>query len=230
MNRVPGIIKMYFQDKQSWMLIPWLWILLPSFAVNWLIALLTHSDVGLYTGGLASLYLSTAAIGMLIVRETFPFAIGFSARRSEYFLGTLLVVLLFCTGSAVLLLLLSLIEHSLIRGWGVNLHFFSVPYVSDGPWPGQFWISFVLLVHLYSLGLMLASVYQRFRRNGLLILGVIALVTIALTFFALTSWIGWGGIIAWFAQHTAVDLASWLALPALLYIAISYLLLRKATI
>src|SRR5258708_2640166 len=66
------------------------------------------------------------------VTGTFPFTVGFGTRRRDYLLGTLVWGVAVCAAWAILLGLLSLIEASVIKNWGVGLHFFHLPVFSDG--------------------------------------------------------------------------------------------------
>lgn len=230
MNRMPAIVKMYYRGERTWVLFPWLLALLPSFIINWVIGLFVHTNGGIYTGGLASIYICTMVAAMVILHDTFTFAIGFNARRTDYFMGIVLSALIFCAGSALLLLILSLLESDLIKGWGVALHYFNPPYISDTSTIGKLWFSFALLLHMYFFGFVLASVKQRFGNRGLLTLAVLSLPVLTLCSYWVAYWNGWLVVVNWFAHHSVVELAFWLMLLALLYVGISYLLLRKATI
>ncbi len=150
-----------------------------------------HTPV--YTGALATFFFVMLVVGIGAVIRMFPFAVGFGARRRDFFLGTLAMGVAASAAWAILLGLLSLIEANVIKNWGVGLHFFHLPFFSDGSplrqfcWSyyhdascvqsdpsyvngavplGQFWVYFVLLLFMYLLGLLLGSIYQRFGRTG----------------------------------------------------------------
>lgn len=228
MNRIANVLVMHSRDKFSLFALPWT-IVGSSFVINLFIALLLGGKTAIYTGGLSSIYIFTLVAGSIIVGGTFPFAVGFGVRRRDYFLGTLTLAVAISAAWAILLLLLSLIEADVIKNWGVGLHFFHLPYFSNGSAVEQFWVYFVAMLFMFLLGLVPGSVYQRYRRTGMYVLfGAVGLVV---SVFSLVSayWDWWGTIFGWFAQQTAIDLAWWtLPLIALCALA-SYTLLRRAT-
>ena len=143
----------------------------------------------------------------------------------------------------------------MIKNWGVGLHFFHLPYLSDGSllrqicwshdtdcaqsdphylrggWSlGQFWVFFAILLFMYLLGLLLGSIYQRFGRTGEYILTGIVFLLISV-FLLLSSYWNWGpAIFGWLGQQTAAGLAWWLVPPLALFALVSYALLRRATV
>lgn len=228
MNLTISVIKIHVKNKYQWFFLPWA-ILLSSFVINIIVSLLLGGNVTIYTGGLGSIYIFMLILGCVTLRDSFPFALGFSVRRMDYFLGTMVMMIAVGAISAILLTLLSLAE-TLTGNWGISLHFFHLPYLADGSFIAQFWIYFVVLIHLYMLGFVITSVYQRFGRTGLFTFFVVAvlLASIATLLSAHYNW--WPAIFLWFAQYSAFELASWMVLPAIVYVLASYLLLRRATI
>ena len=53
---------------------------------------------------------------------------------------------------AILLWVLSLIEGYLVPNWGVDLHFFHLPYLSNGSPVAQLWVFFVVMLLMFFLG------------------------------------------------------------------------------
>jgi ABC-type multidrug transport system fused ATPase/permease subunit len=191
---------------------------------------------------------------MFAISGTFRFAVGFGVRRKDFFLGTLAMAIAVCAIWAILLGLLSLIEANVVKNWGVGLHFFHLPFFSDGaplrqfcwttscsvqanpnyfsnasPWQ-QFWVSFALLLFVYLLGLLIGSIYQRFGRTGeyLFFGGAVLLIS---AFLLMAGAAPWGSTLAsWLAQQTAATLGVWLVPPMVCFALASYALLRKATV
>ncbi|HLV98373.1 MAG TPA: hypothetical protein VKT82_06805 [Ktedonobacterales bacterium] len=228
MNRIANVLVMHSRDKFSLFALPWT-IVGSSFVINLFIALLLGGKTAIYTGGLSSIYIFTLVAGSIIVGGTFPFAVGFGVRRRDYFLGTLTLAVAISAAWAILLLLLSLIEADVIKNWGVGLHFFHLPYFSNGSAVEQFWVYFVAMLFMFLLGLVPGSVYQRYRRTGMYVLfGAVGLVV---SVFSLVSayWDWWGTIFGWFARQTAIDLAWWTVPLIALCALASYTLLRRAT-
>jgi len=260
MNRIASIMVMHARDRVSWFLIP-ASVLGAGFVIVLCIALsidvLWRGATPVYTGALAVFYFVMLIGGTTTVIGTFPFAVGFGTRRKDYLLGTLAWSGAFCAAWAILLGLLSLIEANVIKNWGVGLHFFHLPFFSDGSplrqfcWSyyhdmycaqsdpyylrgglplGQFWVYFVLLLFMYLLGLLLGSVYQRFGRLGGYIIFIVAFLLLSVFALMSTYWHWWSTIFGWLAQQTAAALGLWLVPPIVFFALASYALLRKATV
>jgi hypothetical protein len=260
MNRIASVMVMYTRDRGTWFVAPWS-VLGAGFAIVLLLALsiglLSGWATPVYTGALATFYFVVLIEAIRSVIGMFPFAVGFGARRRDYLLGTLAMAVVVSAAWAILLGLLSLIEASVLKNWGVGLHFFHLPFFSDGspmrqfcwsyyhdlacaqsdptylsngsPLP-QFWVYFALLLFMSLLGLFIGSIYQRFGGLGEYIF--FGIVFLLLSLFALLSatlnW--WGTIFGWFAQQTAAMLGVWL-MPLIALCALAcYALLRKATV
>lgn len=260
MNRTARVMVMHARDRVTWLLGPWI-VLGAGFAICLLITLsidvLFGGTTPVYTGALACIYFVMLIEAIGTVSGTFPFAVGFGTRRRDYLLGTLTWSIAFCACWAIVLGLLSLIEASVIKNWGVGLHFFHLPFFSDGSplrqfcwshyhdqacaqsdpnyfgggssWQ-QFWVYFALLLFMYLLGLLVGSIYQRFARTGIYVFLGGAFLLLSAFFLLSSYWSWWGAIFGWLAQQTAAGLAWWLVPLMALFALASYALLRKATV
>jgi len=233
MKRIASVIVMQARDWRTWLLGSWI-VLGATFVICLLIALsidvLWRGSIPVYGGAVPCLAVVMLAVAIGTVGGTFPFAVGFGIRRSDYLLGTLAWSVAYCASWAILLGLLSLIEASVIKNWGVGLHFFHLPILSDGSPLRQLWVSFVLLLFMYLLGLLLGSIYQRFGCTGeFFFFGIVFLL---LNVFVLLSsyWQWWATISGWLVQQTAAALGVWLVPVMAIFALASYALLRKATV
>ncbi len=226
MNRISVVMKMYVKDKTTWFIMPWS-ILSLIFVVNWIIS--SVLDHPLYTGGFSYFFIYFMVLGITSLVFTFPFALSFSVRRKDFFLGTAAMSIGVSAISAFIFTLLAIVEKTL-SGWGSELHFFNLPYLNDGSLLEQFWVFFATLLHLYFLGAVIAGVYVRYSGRGVYILmTILLLISTICTFFATRlGW--WIDIFHWLKTHTAFELASWMGLIAVFYALITYLLLRRATV
>lgn len=257
MNRIASVMVMHARDRVTWFLIP-ASVLGAGFAIclfiALFIALLWGDKTGTYTGALATFYIVMLLGGIGAVSRMFPFAVGFSTRRRDYVLGTLAMGSAVSAAWAILLVLLSLIEANVIPNWGVGLHFFHIPFFSDGSplrqfcWSSscsaqsdpnyfsggspleQFWVYFVLLLFMYLLGLVLGSIYQRFGRTGEYIFFGVAFLLFSVFLLVSTYWNWWGAIFGWLAQQSAATLGLWLVPLIACFALASYALLRKAMV
>jgi hypothetical protein len=254
-NRIISVMAMHSRDWGIWFVNP-VGILGLGFAICLFLAVLLRHWVtgGTYTGAVSALYFVMMAQGAISVSGTFPFAIGFGTRRRDFFQGTLAMGGAISAAWAIMLGLLSLVEADIIKNWGVDLHFFHLPFFSDGAplrqfcWTTycnarsnpnyfhngspllQFWVYFALLLFMYLLGLFFGSFYQRFGRTGIYLL-LVATVLLLSVFFVVSTFGGWWGAISgWLAPQTAAMLSVWLIPPMAIFAFASYALLRKATV
>ncbi|MCY7482888.1 hypothetical protein [Paenibacillus alvei] len=230
MNRVTTVMKMYSKDHILWFLAPWCFVLLPSFLINVLVGYLLKPEQGYYSGGMVSIFIYLLVLGIVAVTQTFPFAFGISIRRTDYYFGTNLMLLLSSVTVATIVMLLSISESSITHSLSANFHFFSLPYLTDGSLFEQWWTYFATAIHLCSLGFVTAIFFRRYGRMGMFILFPVMLVIFSIFSYLCTSFGWWGSIFTWFSSHSAVQLASCLFALSLLYSLLSFIMIRKTTI
>lgn len=228
MNRIASVAKMHLRDKLSWIYMPWI-ITLFNLIIHLTIRFSIGAKDGMYTGGITSLYVYTLVIGIIALPQTFVFALGLGVRRKDYFAGTAMNFALISLGTAILLLLLSLLE-GWSGGWGVGLHFFRMPYWGDGTVLGQVARNFVLLLHLFFLGFVISSVQRRYGWFGMIVLSgvVLAVVSVLVVLTSYYQW--WGDLFQWVAGKSASEWAGWLFALMIVYALASYSMLRKAAV
>ncbi|WP_276356172.1 hypothetical protein [Cohnella caldifontis] len=231
MNRTLGIFRMHWRDKFSVLVLPWV-ICGFSFVVNLIVGAGVRPEEGIYTGGLSSIYVYVFVAGIVILAQTFPFALGMGVRRTDYFWGTLAATASSSAITTVVLILLSEAEAGWLNGWGVGLHFFHLPFVHEGPAWLQAATHFTLLMTLILIGFFISAVYRRFGKFGLYAFGLVALLVFIVGPLLLTYFERWDDIGRWVEAnfHTLNDLTPWLLLVAVLLGLGSYGMLRKATI
>ncbi|MFE8697602.1 hypothetical protein ACFYKT_14765 [Cytobacillus sp. FJAT-53684] len=225
---IQSVLKMYSQDKLTWFLIPNI-ILFSVFLFTLLVSILISAGEQIYTGGASYIFFYMLIIGITVVKQTFPYAIGMSIRRTDYFLGTVAMSVATNILFGILLVILSFIENA-TNGWGGRVHFFHFPYLNDGTLFEQLMIYIIVLIHLFFLGFLISSFTRRFGGKGLLIAAISLLLIISAALLLVNYYGAWINIFNWFATHTAIQIAYTLILPTLLFIGLSYLMLRKATV
>lgn len=228
MNRIPAVIRMHANDKLSWFYIPWI-IVFSSFAVNLTVGLLINNEEpAIISGGTSSvpIYLYVAAIVSLA--QTFPFAIGLSIRRTDYFWGTAAMAGIACLIHSFVLTGMGAIEQA-AGSWGGTVRFFHLPFMNDGLFPEQWWVAFSVLLHGYFTGMVTASLYRRF--GGYVLMGVLALLflltggTVLLMVYR-SSW--WKPLFDTIGGYPASFYSLALALLTALFAFLSWRFLRRA--
>ncbi|MFD3450098.1 hypothetical protein ACFDTO_36590 [Microbacteriaceae bacterium 4G12] len=228
MNRITTVMKIHAKDKMMWFIVPWFFVLLPAFLVNLAIGLIFRPENGLYTGGLSSIFICMIVIGIVTLTHSFPFVLGLSIRRTDFFLGTLMMVTIVSLSISVVLLALSFVEGD--WGWGIGLHFFNLPYLSDGSLAERWWTLFATAFHTTLLGFSIMAVYRRFGRLGLFVLFPIIFLAGSVLVFLCTYFGWWTDIFNWLTGYSAAQLASWLFIVAVIYVLLSFLMIRKSTV
>ncbi|WP_438349057.1 hypothetical protein ACP8HI_26525 [Paenibacillus sp. FA6] len=221
-----SVLKMHSRDKNMWFYVPLL-VLLFSFTINLLVSLLPNIGTTIYTGGIISIFIYMFVMGTITLPQTFPFALGLSITRRDFFLGTTAMSTIVSATMAFLLCISSQLER-VTDHWGGSLHFFDMPYLNDGTIFEQFCIYFIMIMNMYFIGLLISSMHRRFGGMGLLILAVLMLLLFSLSGYILYIW--WDTITSWLTHHSAFNIALWMIPITFCYAILSYWLLRRSTV
>lgn len=225
---IQSVVNIHRKDKWGWLYIPAL-ILSSSFLVNLIVSLLINNDEKFYTGGVTSIFVYVLVLGILVVTQSFPFAIGMSVTRKDYFYGTALMGIVANFIIAALMCIFAFLEN-ISNGWGDRFHFFHFPYLNDGSFFGQLIMYMILFNFLFFFGFLIASYARRFGGKGMLLLALSVLLIGSIVVLLFHQFNVWSDIFHWFVDQAAVGLSYWL-LPFILFsMAVSYLLLRRASI
>jgi hypothetical protein len=226
MNRIANVLKLLIRDKHAWMTVP-AGILGSSFIVNLIIGF--GSGVEIYTGGLSSIFIYMLVLGIIVLPQTFPFAVSFSIRRTDYYIGTVLNAILSSVIVTLILMILAGIEEA-TNFWGVQLHFFKLPFLTDGNLAEVFLTEFILLLTMFMGGFMIGSIFRKFRAIGLFITSLAGMIvtTLLVVLSTLNNW--WEPILNWLKDTTAFELSLWLLPFVACFAIISFLLIRRSTV
>lgn len=228
MNRITGIMKLHTKNPLNWIYLPWC-ILLGNFLINFIVARMVNTGESYTGGGISSIFIYFMIMGMITLHMTFPFALGLSVRRKDYFLGTVIYTGVIALANSVVLVIFSELER-ITDGWGSLIHFFGIPYIIDGGVLGQFWFYLALFLHLFFIGFLGASFQRRLGTVQLLIaLGILFIAGTALSLLA-TYYGWWGDLFNLLSDRSAVEIISWCSLLTIVYILASYRFLRRATV
>ncbi|MEG2423015.1 hypothetical protein [Glutamicibacter sp.] len=230
MNRIIKVARMQLINKATFIGIP-LIILGGSFlftlAIWWLVRR-NGSDEGLYSGGAQAPMWYFLALGIQALTLTFPFSMAMSISRRTFYLGTVALFSVCALVLSVFYYLIGLLEVA-TGGWGMGGQFFALQWIADNNWLVQILFYFVLMVLLFMVGFLIATIYMRWRTTGMVVfftlLGVVVLGIIALFTFGNYWDQFWSCALTW----TAAGITLWGGLVALLMAGGSYLTLRKAT-
>ncbi|MBB3110784.1 hypothetical protein FHS18_002851 [Paenibacillus phyllosphaerae] len=228
MNRSGLVLRMFMRERMAWFVIPWL-VTLSSFVINLIIGGSLHEEQNMVTGGLASFFIYMFVMGIIIVSQFFPFALGFSIRRTDFFLGSTAMIAIASAAASLIIMLFSYAETDLTDHWGVQLQFFNLPFVHDGAWYVQLLVHFVLALHMFFAGYFIGMFNRRFRATWTFILFIALSLVAGIASMLCTRFGWWDEIGRWFLDQTALSLTLWSLPLVLIYMLASYKLTRTAT-
>lgn len=163
-----------------------------------------------YVGGLSAVYIIVCIVGALATSRSLPFGLTLGASRRSYYIGTALLAIATAVVYGLALTVLNVIEGS-TGGWGVNMHFFRVPYLLDGPWYRTWLTSVVGLTLLFVYGMWYGLVYRRWNILGLVAF-IAAQLLVLLGAALITIWAdAWTSMGHFFTGLTAAGLTGLLA-------------------
>ena len=237
LGRILNVVRLHLTNPWTTIILPWLIllaILLANIAIWWLILSNTPTadiaDVrdGLgYSGASTYIFVYIMIVAVQAIAVTFPFALGYGVTRRDYYLGTALTFLGLSAMFSVGLTILSVIEDA-TNGWGLGGRMFTTFYYGDG-WPQRMFIYFAAFLFFFFIGMAAASIWVRWKANGLiaffvglgiLVIGGAALLTVT------EGWIAFG---TFFATAGFAGSFAWSLVVSAIAAIGGYLVLRRAT-
>ena len=237
-NRILSVIRLHFVNPMTILGLPWAilgFIFLANLAIWAIIVAATpvgdEGEVGAglgWSGAVSFIFVYMMVVSVQSISATFPFALGFSVTRREYYIGTSIVFVLLALIFSVGLSVLSAIEDA-TNGWGLGGRMFTANYFGDGSALDHWFIYFALLLFFLFTGSAAAAVWVRWKSIGItayfvvigiLLIGLLALVGLTNSWVAVGEWFvaqGWVGSYAWSLVLTAVGAI------------VGFLILRRAT-
>lgn len=181
-----------------------------------------------WSGGGFYIFVYMLVVGIQVISATFPFALGYSATRRDFALGSGLTFLLLSLGYALGFSVLSVVEEW-TNGWGLGGHLFTSVYFAGEGFAGRFFIVFSGMLFFFAIGAFSSALYMRWRMNGILV-ATAALVLLLVGAAALATFTeSWAAVGTWFMDNGPVGVTAWLLLPTVLASLAGYAVLGRAT-
>jgi hypothetical protein len=233
-QRIWNVARLHFTNKWQTIGVPSLAmgvIFLANLVIWWLVR--TAQQPGdqtnsYYNGASFYLFVYMLVVAIQAMSRTFPFALGFSVTRRDYYLGTLLAFVIYSIGYGAALTLLSYIEE-LTQGWGVGLTVFQTVLFDSGSLWLRLFIYVAAFLIFFLIGMVCGTVYVRWRANGLITLGVTVTLLVIGSVALATVTKSWVRVGDWFVTAGAVGVTAWLLLFSILFGIVGYFILRRAT-
>lgn len=228
---------------QPWQYVVVTWgVLAFAFAVSVAIFAMTpggHSDAltptGIvsvakvnYTGALSSFFIFFFVLGVQSIGRSLPFGLTLGVSRRSFYLGTAVLAVALACADGIAIAVLQAIERA-TGGWGVDMGFFRVPYLLNGPWYLTWLTSFVGLTVLFVYGMWFGIVFRRWNIIGTVVF-IAAQVIVLAAGAVVTAAHGWTGVGQFFTDLTAAGLTGLLAVLAVTLLAGGQATIRRATV
>lgn len=237
-RRVWRIVRLNLVNK--WTVI-WLPIVIMSFIwlANWLIWWIiwaatapadraTAMEGTQWSGGAFYIFVYMLVVGIQIISATFPFALGYSATRRDFALGSGLTFLMLSAGYAIGFAILSFVEEW-TNGWGLGGHLFTSVYFTGEGFAGRLFIVFSGTLFFFIVGAFSAALFMRWRMNGILAAAAVLVLLLVGAVALITFTDNWPAVGAWFMNEGPVGVTAWLLLPTALAGLAGHAVLSRAT-
>jgi hypothetical protein len=240
-DRILSVARLHLVNRYNVFIVPWMilgFIFIVNLVVWWIITASVNSptdraDVmsGLqYSGASFYIFIFMMFLGIQAVSSSFPFALGFSATRRDFWIGTSLTFVALSAAYSAALTVLAGIEVA-TGGWGFGGTMFATFFFggAEASWPLRFVLYFATFAFFFFTGAAASTIYQRWRMNGMLVLfgGLTILLLGSLALVTVTS--SWPLVGAWFAANGAVGVVLWSLVPTAIAAVVGYAVLRRAT-
>ncbi|KQM60412.1 hypothetical protein [Agreia sp. Leaf210] len=240
-SNILAVVRLHLVNRYSVFAVPWMimgGIFVVNVAIWWIIFSSISSEAdradardGLeFSGALFYIFVYMLVLGIQAVAFTFPFALGFSVTRRDFWLGSALTFIGLSAVYSAGLTVLAAIEVA-TDGWGLGGSMFATFYFggADASWIERFGLYFAAYLFFYFVGAAIATIYQRWRNNGMLVLfGTLALLLVAgIALASFTS--SWPSVWAWFGSNGPSGVIAWSLVPTAIAAITGYFILRRAT-
>lgn len=238
LRRIINVAKLHLVNKSTIIIVPWAimaFIFLVNYLIWWILtASLSPADMadvreGLQFSGASSfIFVYMLVVAVQAINLTFPFAQGYSVTRRDFYLGSALTFVGLSALYALVITILGVLER-LTDGWGLGGRMFAPTYFGEGNPLEAFYLTFMIFLFFFFIGAATATVYVRWRANGMLVFFA-GLVLIMVGLLALVTLTGsWPTVGQWFVTTGFVGVISWLIVPIALAGAAGFFILRRAT-
>jgi hypothetical protein len=238
LQRILNVTRLHLTNKFPMMVMPLLilgFIFMVNYLIWWLIASVTDEEGAAnatqgmqFSGASTFIFIYMLVVAVQAVNLTFPFALGYSVTRRDFYLGSSLMFILLSGYYAAIMTIMAVIERA-TGGWGFGGGMFDVIYFRAENPLGQFVLFLLVFLFFFFVGAATASVYVRWRANGMYVFWAV-LTFLVIGLVALTTFTeNWAVVGEWFVANGAIGVALWSLLPTAIAALTGFALLRKAT-
>lgn len=238
LRRIINVTRMQLINRFSLLVLPWMilsFIFIVNLAVWWLIMTNVSAEDGAdasegmqFSGATGFIFVYMLVVAVQSVNLTFPFALGFSVTRRDFYFGTLGLFVAMSAYYGLGMTILAAIERA-TNGWGFGGAMFDVLYFQAANPFLQFVLFFVLFLFFFLVGAGISAVYVRWRSNGMIVFWALFALLLLGSAALITFTQNWLTVGLWFVEMGAFGVIMWSLLPSALIAIAGYFLLQKAT-
>ena len=235
-QRIWNVVRLHVANPTTTLITPWV-ITAAIFVVNLAIWLMVargaggveHIEEGAFTynGGVTWILFFMLVVGVQAMSRSFRFALGFSVTRRDYYLGTSLFFVLLSLKYSLGMTALAWIERA-TGGWGLEAAFFAPWGLADQSLLLVWFLFFMALLLFFFIGAATASVWVRWRANGLYVFFISLALLLVGAAWGITVTESWPAVGRFFTTNSLAVVALWTLPITVLCGVVGYLLLRKA--
>jgi hypothetical protein len=225
-----NVTRYHLARRLNYVILPWA-VLAFAFVVDLVILDLIPAGhtAHRYVGGLASIFVLSFVLGVFSVARSLPFALALGISRRSYYLGTTLLAVAFGAVAGVVVAVGQAVERA-SGGWGIDMGFFRVPYILDGPWYLTWCTSFVTITLLFGYGIWYGLVYRRWSLVGLSAFVAGQVLVLLAGALAVTWTHAWHDVGRFFTTLSAAGLTGLLAVLAAVLLAGGFTTIRRLAV
>jgi hypothetical protein len=236
-GRILNVVRLNATNPWTTIILPWA-ILGIIFVANLTIWWIIYRSAGpenvedvadglQYSGAATWIFVYMMVVAIQAINLTFPFALGYGVTRRDFWIGSSVTFVLLAAMYAIGMTILSVIEEA-TNGWGLGGRMFTTVFFGDD-WAQRLFIFFVAFLFFFFFGAAIATVYVRWKANGVtlffvvlgaLLIAAAAVITLTENWQLIGNFFAGAGLVGSFAWSLVITVISWFA---------GYLILRKAT-
>ena len=229
-NRYRDVVRYHLVQRFNYAILPWA-VLAFVFLVD--VAVIEMTPAGhsahRWVGGLASVFVIGFVLGIQSAHRSLPFALALGLSRRTYYLGTALLAVALAAIVGVIAVVGQEVERA-TGGWGINMGFFRVPYILNGPWYSTWLTSFVVLTFLYVYGMWVGLVYRRWNLIGTVAFVAAQVTVLVIAAIVVTGSHAWHRVGHFFTTVGAGGLTGLLAGLAVVLLVGGFATMRRVTV
>lgn len=239
LGRIVNVVRLHFANPGTTVLVPgaiMAFIFLINLAIWWIIfSAVTNpedradvSDGLQYSGAALFIFVYMLVVAVQAMNLTFPFALGYSVTRRDYYLGTALTFVILSALWSVVLGILGLIEEA-TNGWGFGGRMFTAMYFGNGGAIERLYVFFAAFLFFFFVGAATGSTFVRWKANGMYVFFAGLAILLVGGSAMITSAQGWPAVGEFLGAAGPSGIASASLVVSALAGVAGFFFLRKAT-